>query len=76
MDWLTHQFRQLIKGSWYKRQMSTDFHFQPLSKHEIIDQKTYPVNPFSTTQNNYVIETHGGYHLRLIVTFIVGQPVL
>ena len=29
MDWLTHQFRQLIKGSCYKRQMSPDFHFLP-----------------------------------------------
>ena len=52
MDWLTHQFRQLIKGSWYKRQTSPDFHFQSY-------QKKYPVNPFSTTQNNHVLKTHG-----------------
>ena len=34
------------------------FPFSTLPKHEIIDQKTYPVNPFSTKQNNYVLKAH------------------
>ena len=35
------------------------FPFSTLQKQEIIDQKTNPVNPFSTIQNNYVFKTHG-----------------
>ena len=52
------------------------FLFSTLRKHEIIDQKKYPLNPFSTTPNNHVFQTHGMISFTFIVTFIVGQLVL
>ena len=67
-----HQHMKLL----IKRHTSCNFHFNYTKTWNYWSKDIYPVHPFSTTQLNMNSKLMEGYHLRLIVTFIVGQPVL
>ena len=67
-----HQHMKLL----IKRHTSYNFHFQLYQNMKLLIKDIYPVHPFSTTQLIMNLKLMEGYHLCLIVTFIVGQPVL